>query len=151
MMKSYQDAASSGVNEDHFQFLEVFDNQYAGREFVHTIINPEWSSMCPKTGHPDYATVEVSYVAGPRCIELKAFKLYCQSYRTTGIFYENLTNKILDDLVEACQPIWMRVVVRMTPRGGIRSVLTAEFPSSGYNTDENRIPVWRQMADAALK
>lgn len=127
---TYQDAATSGLMAP-VSDIETFINQFPHRNFVHTITNPEWTSVCPKTGQPDYATVEVQYVAGPLCIELKAFKMYCQSFRNVGIFYENVVNKVLDDLVKACQPKWMQVTVRMTPRGGISSVLTAEHPDPG--------------------
>jgi len=105
--------------------LEVFDNQFPDREYTHEIITDEYSSMCPKTGMPDYGTIIVRYAPWYLCVELKSYKLYLHAFRDAGIFYEVLVNRILDDFFEACSPRWVEVEVRMTPRGGIRSVLRA--------------------------
>lgn len=106
--------------------LETFANPREGRDYLIEHIAHEFTSLCPKTGQPDFATIEVRYVAGKRCIELKSLKLYLQSFRNRGIFYEDVTNLLLDDLVAACDPRWMQVRSRWTVRGGLHSVITAE-------------------------
>jgi 7-cyano-7-deazaguanine reductase len=111
--------------------LETFPNPAPGRDFIIQHIADEFTSVCPKTGHPDYATIVLSYVADAVCLELKAYKIYLQSFRNQGIFYEAVTNKLLDDLVAASNPRWMRVETRWTGRGGIRSVLRADFAREG--------------------
>jgi 7-cyano-7-deazaguanine reductase len=108
--------------------IETFSNPHPGREYVIEHTATEFTSVCPKTGHPDFATVVLRYVAEERCIELKSLKLYYQSYRNRGIFYEAVTNRILDDLVAACAPRWMEVETCWTGRGGIRSVIRARHP-----------------------
>ncbi len=106
--------------------LETFDNAYPGRNYVIQINCPEFTSVCPKTGQPDFGTVRISYIPTEKCLELKALKNYMQSYRNQGIFYEMATNKILDDLVAACQPKWMKIEGDFSPRGGISTLVTAE-------------------------
>ena len=109
--------------------LETFDNPYPDREYEIEIDCPEFTSVCPKTGQPDFGTISIQYVPGPSCIELKSLKLYLQGYRNEGIFYERLTNQILDDLVDRCSPKQMTLVSRWTPRGGISSTITCSYPS----------------------
>jgi 7-cyano-7-deazaguanine reductase len=106
--------------------LETFANPHPGRDYLieHTVA--DFTSLCPKTGQPDFARFRIRYVAADRCIELKSLKLYMQSYRSDGIFYEDVTNAILDHLVAACAPKWMVVRSRWSVRGGIRSVITAQ-------------------------
>lgn len=87
---------------------------------------PEFTSVCPKTGLPDFATIELEYIPGDQCIELKALKYYYFSFRDQGIFYEAVTNRLLDELAAACQPRWMRVTGHFAVRGGISSVIIAE-------------------------
>lgn len=89
----------------------------------------EFTSMCPKTGQPDFAKIRIQYVPGPTCVELKSLKLYLQTYRDRGVFYEDVTNIILDDLVACCHPTWMVVESSWGVRGGIKSVITAEHGS----------------------
>ncbi len=108
--------------------IETFDNPHPDREYVIKHVAPEYTSVCPKTGQPDFGTIEIEYVAGRLCIELKSLKRYLQSYRNVGVFYEDLVNRILDDLVEAAQPRWMKVTGTFTPRGGMHSVVTAQIP-----------------------
>lgn len=105
--------------------LETFANPHPDREYLIEHEAAEFTSLCPKTGQPDFAIMVVRYVPGPTCIELKSLKLYMQSYRNEGIFYEDITNRILDDLVAACDPRWMSVESRWGARGGIRSIITA--------------------------
>ena len=107
--------------------LESFRNRHPGRDYeiVHTC--PEFTALCPKTGQPDFATIRIRYVPDERCVELKSLKLYLQGYRDQGIFYEDVTNVILDDLVAALQPRRMSVEGDFRTRGGISSVVRAEY------------------------
>ena len=107
--------------------LEVFDNPYPNREYEIEITCPEFTSVCPKTGHPDFGTVHICYAPAKSCLELKSLKLYLESYRNDGIFYEAVTNKILDDLVLACGPTYMTIRSTWTPRGGISSAINCEY------------------------
>lgn len=110
------------------QFLETFENQYPHREYLIETVCPEFTSVCPKTGQPDFGTLTLTYIPDKLCIELKSLKLYLQQFRNYGVFYEHITNRILDDLVEVCQPRWMQLEAAFTPRGGIRTTITAEYP-----------------------
>ena len=107
--------------------LETFENKYPSRDYTIQIINDEYTSVCPMTGLPDFGTITINYVPGKLCLELKALKYYFLEYRNEGVFYEVLVNKILDDLVEACQPQTMEVTGEFTVRGGLRSVVRAEY------------------------
>ena len=107
--------------------LETFDNQYPGRDYTIQIVCPEFTSVCPKTGQPDFGTLTFTYVPDRKCVELKSLKLYLQQFRNEGIFYENVTNRILDDLVAVLQPRGMTLVASFTPRGGITTTVTAVF------------------------
>jgi 7-cyano-7-deazaguanine reductase len=107
--------------------LETFPNPRPERDFEIAIDCPEFTSMCPKTGLPDFGTIRIHYVPDQRCLELKALKYYLLEYRSQGIFYEAATNKILDDLVAACQPRRMTVTGDFTARGGITTKVTANF------------------------
>ena len=104
--------------------LETFENQFPGRDYEIEIICPEFTSMCPKTGQPDFGTMTVTYTPKERCVELKSLKMYLQKFRNEGIFYENVTNRILDDLVSVLQPRRLQLVASFTPRGGIRTNVT---------------------------
>ena len=107
--------------------IEVFENPRPGRDYAITIRCPEFTSVCPRTGQPDFGEITVEYCPDKSCIELKSLKFYLQSYRNKGIFYESLTNDILDDLSGVCQPRWMKVTARFTPRGGITTEVVAEY------------------------
>jgi 7-cyano-7-deazaguanine reductase len=107
--------------------LETFDNGYPEREYTIEIVCPEFTSVCPKTGQPDFGTLTFRYVPAAKCVELKSLKLYLQQFRNMGIFYENATNRILDDLVAVLQPRRMTLVASFTPRGGITTSVTAEY------------------------
>ena len=111
--------------------LETFDNQYPGRDYTIQIVCPEFTSVCPKTGQPDFGTLTFSYVPDRKCVELKSLKLYLQQFRNEGIFYENVTNRILDDLVAVLQPRRMTLAASFTPRGGITTMVTAVFTAQG--------------------
>ncbi len=107
--------------------LEVFDNPRPERDFrvVHTC--PEFTSVCPKTGMPDFATITIDYVPDRVCVELKSLKMYFHAFRQQGIFYEAVINRILDDLVGVCRPRQMTVTGDFAVRGGFSSVVTAEY------------------------
>ncbi len=107
--------------------IETFDNPHPNRDYVIMHVAPEFTSVCPKTGQPDFGTIEIEYVADKTCIELKSLKFYLQSYRNEGVFYEDVINRILDDLVAACKPRKMTVTGEFTPRGGMHSIVTAEY------------------------
>lgn len=107
--------------------LETFANPRPERDFEIAIDCPEFTSMCPKTGLPDFGTIRIRYVPDQVCIELKSLKYYLLAYRSQGIFYEAATNTILDDLVAACRPRRMTVVGDFTARGGITTRVTAEY------------------------
>jgi len=113
--------------------LETFPNPRPGRDYEIEIRCPEFTSVCPKTGLPDFGEIVVRYVPDDLCLELKALKYYLVGFRNQGIFYEAVTNRILDDLVAACQPRRMTVTGSFSARGGISTVVTAEHtkPASG--------------------
>lgn len=106
--------------------IETFPNPAPGRDYTITHVCPEFTSVCPKTGQPDFATIELDYIPDELCLELKSLKLYYYSFRNEGIYYEAVTNRLLDELVEACAPRWMRVTGRFNVRGGIASVVVVE-------------------------
>ncbi len=110
--------------------LELFDNPKPERDYTITIRCPEFTSVCPKTGQPDFGEIIIEYCPNKKCIELKSLKFYMQGYRDQGIFYESLTNNILDDLTKACEPRWMKITSKFTPRGGITTDVVAEFHSN---------------------
>ena len=107
--------------------LETFQNTYPQRNYVIEIVCPEFTSVCPKTGQPDFGTLTFRYIPNERCVELKSLKLYLQQFRNQGIFYENVTNRILDDLVSLLNPRWMKLTAAFTPRGGISTTVTVEW------------------------
>ena len=108
--------------------IETFTNPNPDRDYSIDIACPEFTSVCPRTGQPDFGTIRISYVPDRACIELKSLKFYLQSYRQQGIFYEAVTNQILDDLVAACGPRRMTVSGDFSARGGITTVVTAQHP-----------------------
>jgi 7-cyano-7-deazaguanine reductase len=107
--------------------MEVFENQFPNRDYTIEIVCPEFTSVCPKTGQPDFGKLTFSYVPDKVCIELKSLKLYLQQFRNQGIFYEHVTNSILDDFVSAVRPRHMTLVADFTPRGGISSRVVVEY------------------------
>ena len=107
--------------------LETFVNEFPGRDFTVEIVCPEFTSVCPKTGQPDFGTITFTYTPGERCIELKSLKLYLQRFRNQGVFYEHLVNRLLDDFVAACKPMRCRVAGAFTPRGGITTTVTSVY------------------------
>ena len=107
--------------------LETFSNPYPQRNYEIIIVQPEFTSLCPKTGHPDFGTIRVKYIPDEKCIELKSLKLYLQTYRNEGVFYERLINQILDDLSDILEPRMMEIVGEFTPRGGISTTIKVEY------------------------
>jgi 7-cyano-7-deazaguanine reductase len=107
--------------------LETFDNQFPGRDYTIRIVCPEFTSVCPKTGQPDFGTLTITYVPDQKCVELKSLKFYLQQYRNEGVFYEHVTNRILDDLVAVIGPRKMTLEAAFTARGGITTTVEASF------------------------
>ena len=118
------------------ELLESFPNQFPERDYTIEIRCPEFTSVCPKTGQPDFGALTFRYVPDAACIELKSLKLYLQQFRNEGIFYEHVTNRILDDFVAVVQPRWASLVAEYTPRGGISSVITVEYEMPRQETTE---------------
>jgi 7-cyano-7-deazaguanine reductase len=114
------------------QQLETFANPQPERDYTIRIRVPEFTCLCPKTGQPDFATLHLEYVPDRRCVELKALKLYVWSYRDQGAFHEAVTNRILDDLVAACAPRFLRLTAEFNVRGGIYTSVVAEHRAPGW-------------------
>ena len=120
---------------EKIKIIEVFENAYPGRDYTVMHEAPEFTSLCPKTGQPDFATVTLEYIPDKLCIELKSLKLYFNSFRNDGIYFESVTNQILDDLVAACQPRFMRITAEFNTRGGISSIVEAEYQKEDLSND----------------
>ncbi len=117
--------AKSGL--DHaFPDIECWPNQFPAYEILIDI--PEFTSVCPKTGLPDFGALTLRYMPRDKCLELKSFKEYLTEYRNLGIFQENIVNQVLDDVVKACNPVWVKVVGDFRPRGGISTIVEAFHP-----------------------
>lgn len=110
------------------RLLEVFPNANADRDYTITHVNPEFTSVCPKTGLPDFGTITVAYVPDKLCVELKALKMYYLQYRNYGAFYERVVNMICDDLVKALRPRSLSVIGEFSTRGGLHSVVQVDYP-----------------------
>ncbi len=113
--------------EDKRKILETFENPYKDRDYLIEHTAPEFTSLCPKTGQPDFATMILEYVPDEYCVELKSYKLYLNSFRNDGIYFEAVTNRILDDLVAVTKPRYMKLTAEFNVRGGITSVVVAEY------------------------
>jgi len=120
--------------------LETFPNPHPQRDYTIRIRVPEFTCLCPRTGQPDFATLELAYVPEGRCVELKALKLYVWSFRDEGAFHEDVTNRILQDLVAACEPRFMRLSADFNVRGGLYTTVVAE----------HRAPDWTPPAPVTL-
>ena len=108
--------------------IETWENQYPS--YMIEIQTPEFTSVCPKTGLPDHGEITIQYIPGKRCLELKSLKMYELAYRNLGIFYENVVNRFLRDVVKACKPVSATLVGDFTPRGGLHSKVTATWRKS---------------------
>jgi len=125
MTDKYKQAASAGL-EAELPEIETFPNQFPGYEI--TVEIPEFTSVCPVTGLPDFGTITICYEPKESCLELKSLKMYILAFRDLGIFYENAVNRILKDVAAACDPVRLRVKGEFRPRGGIKSVIEARYP-----------------------
>jgi 7-cyano-7-deazaguanine reductase len=129
MSDAMSDAMSNSMSDGTRNFrnlLETFENQFAQRNYQIEIVCPEFTSVCPKTGQPDFGTLTITYTPDKKCVELKSLKFYLQSYRSEGIFYEHITNVILEDLVGTLAPRWMKITAAFNARGGITETVTVE-------------------------
>ncbi|MCJ7779713.1 MAG: preQ(1) synthase [Acidimicrobiia bacterium] len=111
--------------------LDTFPNPHPGRDYVVTFDAPEFTCLCPLTGQPDFAHFVIDYIPDALCVELKSLKLYLWSYRDEGAFHEDVTNRILDDLVKAVDPRWAKIEGDWNVRGGIRTIVTVEHNKTG--------------------
>lgn len=127
MSRSSEQENKAGLKEK-LPPIETFLNQFPDYEIRIEI--PEFTSVCPRTGLPDFGTITIRYVPGKRCLELKSLKTYILAYRNLGIFYENAVNRILEDVVKACKPVRAVVSGEFNPRGGIKSIVEAHYPRS---------------------
>ena len=114
------------------ELFEIFANPKPERDYQIKIRIPEFTCLCPKTGQPDFATLELVYIPDRYCVELKSIKLYIWSYRDKGAFHEAVTNQILDDIVAACAPRFARLTARFNVRGGIYTTVIAEYRAPGW-------------------
>ena len=115
--------------------LEIFDNPQPDKDYTIRIRMPEFTCLCPKTGQPDFATLNLEYVPDMSCIELKSLKIYVWSFRDEGAFHEAVTNQILADMVAACQPRFMRLTAEFGVRGGIYTTIVAEHKKEGWTSE----------------
>ena len=129
-----RDLTQLGSKSTNYQYggpteniLETFENKYPNREYEIQFLTEEFTSLCPRTGQPDFAKIEINYVPHEKCIETKSLKLYLFSYRQCGSFMETITNRILEDLVSVCQPKEMEVIGRFNARGGVKINVTAGY------------------------
>ncbi len=113
--------------------LEIFENRYPGRDYWVTFHCPEFTSLCPRTGQPDFGTIKIRYIPDKKCLEAKSLKLYLFSYRDTGIFNEDAVNKILDDIVKACRPRKTEVTGEFHPRGGMSITVEVSYSKRKRN------------------
>ncbi len=125
MKREYTDEQAVAGIEAALPEIETWPNTYPGYEIE--IVLPEFTSVCPKTGQPDFGKLVLRYVPDQKCLELKSLKMYSLAYRNLGIFYENVTNRFLRDVVNACEPVRATLVGEFTPRGGIQSKITANW------------------------
>jgi len=125
MKRAYTDEHAQAGLETALPEIETWPNQYAGYEVE--IVMPEFTSVCPKTGLPDFGRIALRYVPGRRCLELKSYKMYLLAYRDLGIFQENAVNRVLRDVVRAAQPVTATVTGEFSPRGGLTTVVTASW------------------------
>lgn len=129
-MPDFKTESETEFKTEFKTLLETFENQFPGRDYQIEIVCPEFTSVCPKTGQPDFGTITITYVPAARCVELKSLKFYLQSYRNEGIFYENVSNTILDDLVAVLEPRWIKLQADFSARGGITETVTVEHTAT---------------------
>ena len=120
------------------KILETFKNSHPGRDYEVEMECPEFTCLCPKTGQPDFAEIEIHYIPNKLCVELKSLKLYLWSYRNEGAFHEKVINNILDDLVEVSSPRWMEVIGAFNVRGGIHTNVSASYQAPKNKTKKKK-------------
>ncbi len=125
-MSDYTEKEAKAGLDAKLPSIETFPNQFPDYEI--TIEIPEFTSVCPKTGLPDFGTLVLRYVPKDSCLELKSLKMYIMAYRNLGIFYENAVNRILEDIAKACLPVKASLTGEFCPRGGMKSIVKAHFP-----------------------
>lgn len=123
----YTSEHASSFKDKELPQIDVWENQYPDNDYIIKIIHPEFTSICPKTGLPDLGTITIEYVPDKYCLELKSLKYYFLAYRNLGIFMENAVNRILQDIVKYVKPKSAVVIGDFTPRGGIKSIITATY------------------------
>jgi 7-cyano-7-deazaguanine reductase len=128
MKKAYTDEHAKAGIDANLPAIETWENQFPNYEIE--IVIPEFTSVCPKTGLPDFGTITVHYIPNKLCLELKSFKEYTLAYRNLGIFYENVVNRFVKDIVAAAKPVSIEVMGEFTPRGGLQSTITASWSKS---------------------
>ena len=135
MKRGYTDEHAAAGIDARLPAIETWPNQFAGYEIE--ITNPEFTSVCPKTGLPDFGNLVIRYEPDRLCLELKSLKEYLQTYRNLGIFQENIVNQVLQDVILWAKPVWAEVKGEFRPRGGISTVIIAKWPrarKTGKNT-----------------
>ena len=140
--------AKAGL-DTQFPAIETWKNQFPGYEI--TIDDPELTSVCPKTGLPDFGVLTIRYMPRERCLELKSLKEYLLSYRNLGIFQENIVNQVLEDVVKATEPVWAEVKGDFRPRGGISTVVIARWPRGGQRGSDFQERVHRRVTETQKK
>lgn len=135
-MPNYTDAHARAGIDAKLPALETWPNHFPGYAILTRY--PEYTSVCPKTGLPDYGTITIEYEPREHCIELKSLKLYLLAYRNLGIFYENAVNRMLRDIVAAVRPAWCRVSGEFTPRGGLSTTVEARWPGNNRTKPKRR-------------
>lgn len=113
--------------------LEVFENRFPERDYLVEFSFPEFTALCPRSGYPDFAKIAIDYIPGPFCVELKALKLYLNSFRDQNIFHEDVANTLLNDLVAVCEPKFMKVIADFHPRGNLHTEVVAAHDAGGSN------------------
>ena len=135
-MRYKVDDVKRGQKEILESQLEVFNNRYPNRDYEILITNPEFTCLCPRTGYPDFATIEIRYIPDKYCLELKSYKLYINKFRDRGIFHEEVVNEILEALVGVLEPRFMEVKGDFNPRGNIHTFVKAEHRSANYQAQK---------------
>ena len=125
------DGLQSDIREMQTPSIETWKNEYSDKDYTIEVTTPEFTAICPKTGLPDFGTIQISYIPDEQCVELKSLKEYFLFYRDVGIFHEHVVNKILVDFVAACNPRRVEIVGDFHVRGGIKTVIRATYEREG--------------------
>ncbi|MFA5096365.1 MAG: preQ(1) synthase [Candidatus Omnitrophota bacterium] len=136
--KSLYEGLQDSIRNLETPKIEVWKNQYQDKLYTICLDIPEFTCICPKTGLPDFAAIRIEYAPSLFCVELKSFKMYTIFYRNIGIFHEHLTNKMLEDFVGACKPVWAKITSEFNPRGGIKTTVMREW--GRFSTQRKTVP-----------